>query len=115
MLTIFRKKILNDKKLVYALCVLYGISKMKAITICKNLSISLNAKVGDLTNSKLTQLVTYIKTNCLIEDFLYKSKYDYVERYKQNTSVKGFRHRNNLPVRGQRTHTNARTRKRVKI
>jgi len=115
MLTIFRKKILNDKKLVYALCVLYGINKIKAIMICKDMSISLNAKVDDLTNSKLTQLVNYIKTNCLIEDFLYKNKHDHIERYKQNTSVKGFRHRNNLPVRGQRTHTNARTCKRVKI
>lgn len=111
MLSLFRKKISDNKKVVKGLTEVYGIGYRKSVIICKTLGISLNTMVGNLAKSDANRLVKYIKNNLIVEDFLKKQRRTDIERYINNLSIKGFRHRNKLPVRGQRTHTNARTRK----
>lgn len=109
MLIIFGKKITDEKKIRYALTTLYGIGYKQASKICDTLSIPLNAKLSDLNEVQKLEISQYIKQNLIIEDKLKKLIKNNIEKYISNSSVRGFRHRNNLPVRGQRTHTNAKT------
>ena len=109
MLIIFGKKISEKKKIRYALTTLYGIGINKANFICNTLNIPVNLTINDLTENQKTNISKYIKQNLKVETQLYKEVRSNIEKYTENQSLRGFRHRNKLPVRGQRTHTNAKS------
>ena len=113
MLIIFGKKISENKKIRYALTDLYGIGIKRATNICDKLSFPLNATLKDLTEGQKLSISKYIKQNLKIEKQLNKQLKNDINRYISNKSVRGFRHKNKLPVRGQRTHTNAKTCKKI--
>ena len=107
MLIIFGKKIAKNKKIRYALTSLYGIGVKQAFQICNILNLPRNLTIKDLTENQKLEISKYIKQNLKVENQLKKKIRANVQRYIENESVRGFRYRNNLPVRGQRTHTNA--------
>lgn len=111
MLIIFGKKISEDKKIRYALTTLYGIGYKKACEICDKLNIPPQATIKSLNETKKLEISQYIKQNLIIEDKLKKLVKKNIQNYISNTSIRGFRHRHKLPVRGQRTHTNGKTQK----
>lgn len=115
MLIIFGKKISEKKKIRYALTGLYGIGIKRANSICNTLNLPLNLTVNDLTEAQKLKISKFIKQNLKIESQLNKQIKDNINKYITNKSIRGFRHRNKLPVRGQRTHTNAKTCKKYLI
>ena len=113
MLIIFGKKLNNSKTVLYALTTIWGIGLSISKKICNSLNISKNTKFNDLTEPQKLQISTYIKQNLIVETQLKQSIRENVENLITINSVKGFRHRSKLPVRGQRTHSNAKTCKRI--
>lgn len=113
MLVIFGVVIPKDKKIQYALPILYGIGNASALKICCELGFAPNLKVGDLTDVQQFDLAKKIKEEYRLESNLKEEIKGNVQRYISNGSIRGFRHRNKLPVRGQRTQTNAKTPRRV--
>ena len=109
MLIIFGKRLSEKKKIRYALTDLYGIGINKANDICNALNLPINLTINHLTENQKIKLSKYIKQNLKIESQLNKQIKDNINKYIVNKSIRGFRHRNKLPVRGQRTHTNAKT------
>lgn len=109
MLIIFGKKISDKKKIRYALTDLYGIGINEANNICNALNLPVNLTINHLTENQKLKLSKYIKQNLKIESQLNKQIKNNINKYITNRSIRGFRHRNKLPVRGQRTHTNAKT------
>ena len=84
-----------------------------ANTICNKLCIPNTVKVSELTEFQQSNLSTYIKKYYIVEDKL-KQQIDHrIDFYKSINSIRGFRYRSKLPVRGQRTHSNAKTCKRL--
>lgn len=106
--------VLDEKKHIsIALRKIYGIGKFKSLYICKKVEISPSTKVADLKEEvvlKIQQLIS----NFEIEGNLRTRIRINIKRLKDIKCYKGMRHKSNLPVRGQRTKTNARTRKRNK-
>lgn len=113
MLIIFGKKILDSKKVRFALTQLFGIGLSSANTICNKLKIPNTLKVSELTEFQQSNLSMYIKKHYIVEDKLKQQIDKNIEFYKSINSIRGFRFRSNLPVRGQRTHSNAKTCKRL--
>lgn len=113
MLVIFGVTLAKDKKLVYALTDLYGIGLLTSKKICSELGLSPVLKVKELTERQQFALSKKIKEEFRIEENLKDLVKGNIQRMIANGSVRGFRHRNKLPVRGQRTHTNAKTSRRV--
>ena len=109
MLIIFGKKITDDKKVRYALTEIFGIGYSISNRMCNLLNIPL--KISDLTENQKFHISTYIKENFLIDTQLKLQIKNNIQNFIEIKSVRGFRHRTNLPVRGQRTHSNGRTRK----
>ena len=106
-------KLVKNKKLIYALTDLYGIGLLSSKIICANLGLSPVLKVKDLTEKQQFSLSKKIKEEVRIEENLKDLVKGDIQRMISNGSVRGFRHRNKLPVRGQRTHSNAKTVRRV--
>jgi len=115
MLVIFGINFLKNKKLVYALPKLYGIGLKTSQQICFELALTPNLRVKDLTENQEFKLSKKIKEEYRLEGNLREDIQKNIQHYISVNSVRGYRHRNSLPVRGQRTHTNARTVKRVKL
>jgi small subunit ribosomal protein S13 len=113
MVVIFGVKLVKNKKLIYALTDLYGIGLLSSKIICANLGLSPVLKVKDLTEKQQFSLSKKIKEEVRIEENLKDLVKGDIQRMISNGSVRGFRHRNKLPVRGQRTHSNAKTVRRV--
>ena len=111
MLIIFGKKIANNKKVRYALTEIFGIGLSISNKICNFLSIPLNVKIADLTENQQFQISTYIKENFLVDSLLKTQIKNNLKDFISINCVRGFRHRSKLPVRGQRTHSNGKTRK----
>ena len=109
MLIIFGKKISDKKKIRYALTSLYGIGFKQADKICNHLNLPINITLENISEDDQLNISKYIKQNFTVESQLKKSIKNNIDRYISNKSIRGFRHRNKLPVRGQRTHTNAKT------
>lgn len=102
----------KNKKLIYLLNNIYGLGLLFSKNICKSLGYDFNIKINELNNkdlNKLNALIT-IKYKFVIDAELKKEKYDNIEVLKTIKCYKGIRHFYNLPVNGQRTHTNAKTR-----
>ena len=111
MLIILGKEIPENKNIHIALTCLKGIGISKAKDICKQLHIPLTCNTSDLTESQKYLIENFIQHNVTIEGNLNKILKKNVIKYIKNESIRGFRHRHGLPVRGQRTHSNGRTKK----
>ena len=101
----------NQKRLEIGLTYIYGIGRSTAKKICSETGLSLDEKVKDLTDEEVTKLREYIDGNLQVEGDLRRERQQAIKRLQEIGAYRGFRHRRGLPVRGQRTKTNARTRK----
>jgi len=101
----------NQKRLEIGLTYIYGIGQSKAREICAALGLSSDTKVRDLTEDEVTALRNYIDTNLQVEGDLRRDRTNAIKRLSEIGAYRGVRHRRGLPVNGQRTKTNARTRK----
>ena len=101
----------NQKRLEIGLTYIYGIGQTTAQRICKSLELDPNEKVKDLTDDEVTKLRGYIDQHLEVEGDLRRDRGQAIKRLTEIGSYRGIRHRRGLPVRGQRTKTNARTRK----
>ncbi|NBU31729.1 MAG: 30S ribosomal protein S13 [Actinobacteria bacterium] len=101
----------REKRLEIALTYIYGIGPTRADEILAATGISPDLRVKDLTDEQLVPLREYIEANFKIEGDLRREVQADIRRKVEIGSYQGIRHRRGMPVRGQRTHTNARTRK----
>jgi small subunit ribosomal protein S13 len=101
----------NQKRLEIGLTYIYGIGRSTANTIIAQLELDPNEKVKDLTDEEVTKLRGYIDQNLEVEGELRRERSQAIKRLSEIGSYRGMRHRRGLPVNGQRTKTNARTRK----
>ena len=101
-----------QNKLVHiGLTYIYGIGQKFSNQICKNLEISKSKRVNQLTDDQILKIREYIDQNFTVEGDLRRETSLSIKRLIDLASYRGFRHKKKLPVRGQRTHSNARTRK----
>jgi small subunit ribosomal protein S13 len=101
----------NQKRLEIGLTYIFGIGQPSAQAICKALGLSMDTKVRDLTEDEVAKLRDYIDEHYQVEGDLRRERTQAIKRLQEIGSYRGLRHRRNLPARGQRTKTNARTRK----
>ncbi len=101
----------SSKRLVVALTYIFGIGKKFSNDICSSIDIDKNKRVNDLTEDEIIKIREFIDKNYVVEGDLRRTVSTNIKRLTDLGCYKGLRHRNKLPVRGQRTHTNARTRK----
>ncbi|MBQ8844417.1 MAG: 30S ribosomal protein S13 [Candidatus Gastranaerophilales bacterium] len=101
----------REKRLEYGLTYIYGIGVKTSQKICKETGISLDTRVKDLTDEDIAKLRNYIEHNVTVEGDLRKEVSMNIKKLGEIGSYRGIRHRKGLPVRGQSTHNNARTRK----
>lgn len=113
-MVIFGVKISTKKKIKYALTNIHGIGLNTSTQICNQLGFSPNLTVSNLTEAQITNITKLIKDKYIIENNLRKINRLNIRRLVKNKTYRGFRHLNGLPVRGQRTSTNAKTQKRLR-
>ncbi|RZJ55652.1 MAG: 30S ribosomal protein S13 [Flavobacterium sp.] len=113
MLVIFGITLPKEKKVAYALTILYGIGKYSAEQICRELGFAPKLTVKDLTDQQQFEIAKKIKEEFRLEGNLREEVKGNVQRYITNGSIRGSRHKHHLPVRGQRTHSNGKTARRV--
>jgi small subunit ribosomal protein S13 len=101
----------NQKRLEVGLTYIYGVGRSTSLKICSDLALSPDTKVRDLTDEEVTKLRNYIDQNLEVEGDLRRDRQQAIKRLIEIACYRGIRHRRGLPVRGQRTKTNARTRK----
>jgi len=101
----------NQKRLEISLTYVFGIGRTTALKICDELALDRGLKAGDLTEEQLTNLANHIQKNYAVEGQLRRAVAGNISRLRDIGCYRGLRHRRGLPVRGQRTRTNARTRK----
>jgi small subunit ribosomal protein S13 len=101
----------NSKRLEIGLTYIYGIGQSTAQKICDDLGLSRDQKVKDLTDDEVSKLRAYIDANVEVEGDLRRERSQSIKRLSEIACYRGLRHRRNLPTHGQRTKTNARTRK----
>jgi small subunit ribosomal protein S13 len=104
----------NTKRLEIGLTYIYGIGQPSARKICDALKLSRDTKVRDLTEDEVAKLREHIDADFQVEGDLRRERTQAIKRLSEIGSYRGLRHRRNLPVNGQRTKTNARTRKGAK-
>jgi small subunit ribosomal protein S13 len=104
----------NQKRLEVGLTYIYGIGRPTARKVLAELGLSADEKIKDLTDDEVTRLREYIDSNLQVEGDLRRERQQAVKRLQEIGAYRGIRHRRGLPVHGQRTKTNARTRKRPK-
>lgn len=104
----------NDKPVYISLTYLYGIGNAKAIEVCAKLSIDPRKRAYALTDDEVSQLNNTLDKEYTVEGQLRRTVQQDIARLRDIQSYRGLRHRRSLPVRGQRTKTNARTRKGIK-
>ncbi|MGA0915570.1 MAG: 30S ribosomal protein S13 [Ilumatobacteraceae bacterium] len=101
----------RDKRLEVSLTYIFGIGLTTARTMCAAVDLDPNVKVSDLTEEEVNRIRSYVDANLTIEGDLRRDVQNDIKRKIEIGCLQGVRHRKGLPVRGQRTHTNARTRK----
>ena len=101
----------REKRLVISLTYVYGIGPTKAKEICAATQTNPDTRVRDLTDEEVNKLRVFIDENLKVEGDLRRDVQQDIKRKMEIGCYQGLRHRRGLPVRGQRTHTNARTRK----
>jgi small subunit ribosomal protein S13 len=101
----------NQKRLEIGLTYIYGIGQPTAQKICAALELDPNEKVKDLTDDEVNKIRGYIDGELQVEGDLRRERSTAIKRLSEIGAYRGIRHRRGLPVNGQRTKTNARTRK----
>ena len=101
----------NDKKIVYALPKIFGIGLSLAYKICEQVNIDINKKVKELSPEEIGKIDKFIEANYKTEGELRREIKDNIKRLIEIQAYRGLRHQKGLPTRGQRTRSNARTRK----
>ena len=101
----------TNKRVQIALTYITGIGRSTAEKITQALEIPESRRVNELSDSEVLRIREYIDANVMVEGDLRRETSMNIKRLMDLGSYRGLRHRRNLPVRGQRTHTNARTRK----
>ena len=101
----------RDKRVEIALTYIYGVGRTRSVQILTETAIDKNIRVKDLTDDQLVALRDYIDANLKVEGDLRREVQADIRRKVEFGSYQGIRHRRGLPVHGQRTKTNARTRK----
>jgi small subunit ribosomal protein S13 len=101
----------REKRLSISLTYIYGIGPTTATSVCEEAGIDPATRVRDLTDEEVTRLRNWIDANLKVEGDLRRDVSQDIKRKMEIGSYQGIRHRRGLPVHGQRTHTNARTRK----
>ena len=101
----------NDKPIVVSLQYLYGVGQNVARELCHNAGIEPERKAKDLADEEVSRLATLLERDYTVEGPLRRQTQQSITRLRDIGCYRGLRHRRGLPVRGQRTRTNARTRK----
>jgi small subunit ribosomal protein S13 len=101
----------REKNLEIGLTYIFGIGRATALKVCEATGLSPTEKVRDLTDPEITKLREYIDGNLQVEGDLRRDRTQAIKRLSEIGAYRGLRHRRGLPVNGQRTKTNARTRK----
>jgi small subunit ribosomal protein S13 len=101
----------NDKQVQYSMTYLYGVGLYLAREVCEKLSIDPRRAASDLTEEELSRISTMLERDYTVEGPLRRQVAQNISRLREIKCYRGVRHRVGLPVRGQRTKTNARTRK----
>lgn len=101
----------RDKRIEVGLTYIYGIGLTTSKKILAETGINQDTRVNDLTEDELSKLRDYIQEHLTTEGDLHREVSQNIKRLMEIGCYRGLRHRRGLPVRGQRTHTNARTRK----
>ena len=101
----------TKKRVLIALTYIYGIGETSSKRICKEAKLTEEKRVADLTDDEVTRIRDIVDRDFIVEGDLRRQSSMDIKRFMDLGCVKGLRHRKGLPVRGQRTHTNARTRK----
>ena len=101
----------TQKKLGTALTYIYGIGKKLSSDVCKVANVDSNSRVQDLSESEIKSISDVVSSSHNVEGDLRREVSGNIKRLKDLGAYRGVRHRKNLPCRGQRTHTNARTKK----
>jgi len=101
----------RDKRVEFALSYIYGIGRTKAFATVEGTGITEGTKVRDLSEDEVVKIRDWIDKNYKVEGDLRRDVAQDIKRKIEIGSYQGLRHRRSLPVHGQRTHTNARTRK----
>jgi small subunit ribosomal protein S13 len=101
----------REKRLEISLTYIFGVGRTTAQKACDAVEIDRNTRVRELTDEEVVRLRNWIDANLKVEGDLRRDIAQDINRKKEINSYQGIRHRRGLPVRGQRTHTNARTRK----
>jgi small subunit ribosomal protein S13 len=101
----------REKRLEISLTYIYGIGRTTSNNVCQAAGVNPDTRVRDLTDEEVAKLRAWIDANLKVEGDLRRDVAQDIKRKIEIGSYQGLRHRRGLPVRGQRTHTNARTRK----
>lgn len=101
----------NDKKVRISLRYIFGIGITKADQVCAAVGVDPEIRARDLTEDEVTRIAQEIETNHVVEGMLRRQVAQNIQRLKEINCYRGWRHKRGLPSRGQRTKTNARTRK----
>ena len=101
----------TNKRVTIALRYIHGIGPAKAAEICEKVGIADERRVNQLSDSEVLQIRETIDSDYMVEGDLRREVAVNIKRLMDQACYRGLRHRRGLPVRGQRTHTNARTRK----
>jgi small subunit ribosomal protein S13 len=101
----------REKRLEIALTYVFGVGRPTALKVCSDLGLNPDTRVRDLTDDEVNRIRVYVDANLRVEGDLRRDVAQDIKRKIEIGSYQGVRHRKGLPVRGQRTHTNARTRK----
>jgi small subunit ribosomal protein S13 len=101
----------REKRVEIGLTYIFGIGRTTASKICAEVGVNPATRVRDLTEDEVTKIRDYIDENYIVEGDLRRNTKQNISRLMEIGCYRGLRHRKGLPVRGQRTHTNARTRK----
>ena len=106
----------NNKKIIFELTSLYGLGGFQALHLANVLNFGLDCKIGDLTQTQIYKLLKQIEeNNLIIENELQKQKQNFITDLVEVKCYRGIRHIFHLPARGQRTRTNGRTKKKLKL
>ena len=104
----------SERPAAYSLTYLYGIGLKTALELCRKVGVDPTVKAREMTEEQVAKLAALLDNDYVVEGHLRRTVQQDIARLKEIACYRGLRHRRGLPVRGQRTKTNARTRKGVK-